>query len=31
LCRSVEVPVFARGLPLGRAWALGASGVNALG
>ena len=31
LCRSVEVPVFARGLPLGRAWALGASGINALG
>jgi hypothetical protein len=31
LCGSVEVPVFARGLPLERAWALGASGVNALG
>jgi len=31
LCRSVEVPVFARALPLGRAWALGASGVNELG
>ena len=31
LCRSVEVPVFARALPIGRAWALGASGVNALG
>lgn len=31
LCLSVEVPVFARGLPLGCAWALGASGVNALG
>jgi mutator protein MutT len=31
LCRSVEVPVFARALPLRRAWALGASGVNELG
>ena len=31
LCEIVPVPVFARGLPLGRAWTLGASGVNALG
>jgi mutator protein MutT len=31
LCASVPAPVFARGLSLGRTWALGASGVNALG
>jgi mutator protein MutT len=31
LCESVPAPVFARGLPLARAWSLGASGVNALG
>jgi mutator protein MutT len=30
LCASVPAPVFVRGMPLGRAWALGASGVNAL-
>jgi 8-oxo-dGTP diphosphatase len=28
LCRTVTVPVFARGLPLQTAWSLGASGVN---
>jgi mutator protein MutT len=31
LCESVPAPVFVRGLSLGRAWTLGASGVNALG
>jgi mutator protein MutT len=31
LCAGVPVPVFVRGLPVGRAWVLGASGVNALG
>jgi 2-methylisocitrate lyase-like PEP mutase family enzyme len=31
LCASVPVPVFVRGLSLTRAWALGASGINALG
>jgi mutator protein MutT len=30
LCGELEAPVFARGLSLGRAWAVGASGVNAL-
>lgn len=31
LCEAVPVPVFARGLELERAWALGASGVNEVG
>jgi hypothetical protein len=31
LCETVPAPVYARGMPLGRAWSLGASGVNALG
>ncbi len=31
LCDSVPSPVFARGMPLGLAWELGASGINALG
>jgi mutator protein MutT len=31
LCESVEIPVFARGVSLGHAWVLGASGVNLLG
>ncbi len=31
LCRSVPMPVFARGIALERAWALGASGVNEIG
>jgi hypothetical protein len=30
LCAELEVPVFARGLSVGHAWAMGASGVNAL-
>jgi mutator protein MutT len=30
LCGELEVPVFARGLSVGHAWAMGASGVNAL-
>jgi mutator protein MutT len=30
LCRSVPVPVFARGTTLERAWAQGASGINAI-
>jgi mutator protein MutT len=30
LCERVSVPVFARGLPLERAWAQGASGINDL-
>ena len=30
LCRSVPAPVFARALPLARAWELGASGVNVI-
>ena len=30
LCETVPAPVYARDLPLGRAWSLGASGVNAL-
>jgi mutator protein MutT len=30
LCDRISGPVFARGLPLGRAWSLGASGVNEL-
>lgn len=30
LCDAVAVPVFARGVPLERAWALGASGINAM-
>jgi mutator protein MutT len=30
LCEFVPSPVFARGIPLRRAWSLGASGVNAL-
>jgi mutator protein MutT len=31
LCESLAAPVFVRGLSLGRAWGIGASGVNALG
>ncbi len=31
LCDGVNVPVYARGIPLQRAWAAGAAGVNALG
>jgi hypothetical protein len=31
LCESLPAPVFVRGLSLGRAWGLGASGVNDLG
>jgi mutator protein MutT len=31
LCARVQVPLFARGLSLERAWALGATGINALG
>jgi 8-oxo-dGTP diphosphatase len=31
LCGSMTAPVFVRDLPLGRAWGLGASGVNELG
>jgi mutator protein MutT len=31
LCGSLTAPVFARDLPLGRAWGLGASGINELG
>jgi mutator protein MutT len=31
LCGSLTAPVFVRDLPLGRAWELGASGVNELG
>jgi len=31
LCRSVSVPVFARGISPPQAWALGASGVNEIG
>jgi len=31
LCEAVPAPVFVRGTPLGHAWSLGASGVNALG
>jgi hypothetical protein len=30
LCRLVSVPVFARGIGLEQAWALGASGINEL-
>jgi len=30
LCETVPAPVYARGMPLGRVWSLGASGVNAL-
>jgi mutator protein MutT len=28
LCRSVSIPVYARGIPLESAWGLGASGIN---
>jgi hypothetical protein len=28
LCRSVSMPVYARGIPLESAWGLGASGIN---
>ncbi len=28
LCRSVSMPVYARGIPLESAWAMGASGIN---
>ena len=31
LCATVPVPVFARGLALDDAWALGASGLNEIG
>jgi mutator protein MutT len=31
LCRSVSVPVYACGIDLGLAWALGATGVNSIG
>ncbi len=31
LCERVPAPIFVRAMPLGRAWSLGASGVNALG
>lgn len=31
LCERLTAPVFVRDMPLGRAWGLGASGVNALG
>lgn len=30
LCARIAAPIYARGLSLERAWALGASGVNAL-
>jgi len=30
LCARVAVPLFARGVALERAWALGATGINAL-
>jgi mutator protein MutT len=29
-CGAASVPLFARGIPLARAWALGASGINAI-
>jgi hypothetical protein len=31
LCDSVPMPVFARGIGLEQAWALGASGLNEIG
>jgi mutator protein MutT len=30
LCEEIDVPVFARGVSLGRAWELGATGINAI-